>query len=283
MRLLGRVCRVVAYRQSATSLREVRDNGIEITKLDMRFEIIKTLGKEPNTAALAIYNAAPATRAELQTKPLTVRIEAGYEDSGPRGLFVGNLVHGAPKRDGVDWVSELELADGGRAYDRARVNRSWRAGTPLRSVLSDVASSMGMELPRELAGDPALDTRIPTGEALSGATRDELTRLLRRAGYNWSIQSGALQVLRSDQVVDGQAWEINESTGLVGSPEYSSPGKGKKRTLTLRTLLFPELAPGARFLLSSRAASGLHRILEVRHLGDTAGDDWYTEVEAAPL
>lgn len=283
MRLYDRVCRVVAYRQSAGSYRPSFVDGLEISRLRIAFEISKSIGKEPNTATVTITNASTETRAELQRQPLLVRLEAGY-DGVYRSLFVGDVRYADTKTEGPDRHTTLELRDGGRAYGGARLQRAYRAGTPTATILRELAAELGADLPSELLRDAALTSSIAASETVAGMARDELTRILARHGYSWSLQSGRLQVLPFGAALDGTAWPLSAETGLVGSPEYSEPDKkSKRRTLTAKALLYPELAPGAKVLVQSAEIDGLHRVTSVRHSGDTAGTDWYTEIEATPL
>lgn len=283
MRLYNRCARIVVHRQDPISLTERRDSWLTITDLRIAFEISKSVDKEPNTATVTVNNCNAQTRAELQQQPLTVQIEAGY-DNVYRGLFIGNMRYADPRFDGTNIEMKLELVDGGRAYTQARLARSYKAGTELRTVLRDVASSMGLDLPASLITSSEMTSQIAKGLSIDGVSREALTELLAPYGYGWSIQDGKLQVLRFDQARDA-VWTVNEDNGLIGSPEYSAPEKGshKSRTLTFSALLYPELVPGAKVKVESRRVNGLHRIKRVTHSGDTHGSDWTTEVEATPL
>jgi hypothetical protein len=285
MRLFDRCARVIVHRQDTTDLTERRDNWLSITDLRMAFEVKKSVDKEPNTATLTINNCNARTRADLQQQPLTVQIEAGYAGVY-RSLFLGNLRYGTSAVEGPQWETKLELVDGGRGYTRGRISRSYNSGTELRTVLRDAAKSMGLAIPQELLSAPDLSAQIAAGVSVTGVSRDTLTKLLAPLNYNWSIQDGKLQVLRADQTRD-EVWLINEENGLIGSPEYSAPEKKSKknkgRTLTFSTLLFPELTPGSKVKVESRAVNGLHKIKSIQHTGDTHGSDWTTEVEATPL
>ena len=70
---------------------------------------------------------------------------------------------------------------------------------------------------------------------------------------------------------------------MIGTPEFGSPPKsGKPPHMTVRCLLYPELVPGDLVQLSSRAKSGLFKLVKVTHSGDTHAADWQTEVEIQP-
>ena len=95
-------------------------SALEITDLRVQFKIERGLTKAPNQGDIYIFNASESTRADLETKPLSVQIEAGYDDV-PRLLFVGADVVVRPEREGVACpVVELGpvlLSTGHRAAD----------------------------------------------------------------------------------------------------------------------------------------------------------------------
>lgn len=259
-------------------------NGIEIEKLRIQFQIEKTLDKEPNTCELVITNLAAGTRVDLCKKPLIVRVDAGYEeDGGARHLFAGDLRYGWSKQDGTEWLTTLQLADGSRAFQHARVSRSYKAGTSVLTAVRDAARTMGVLLPRNLETSAELGRAFAAGVQLHGNTRDELTRLLAPFGYSWSIQSGRLVILKDDEVDTTRAIVISKDTGMLGSPEFGAPEKdGKPPTLTIRTLLYPQVTPGGMLSVQSESINGIFRAERVVHSGDSHGDDWYTEIEAKP-
>lgn len=289
-----RVYKVTAYRakpgtpggfvNTHSDFFEPLPNGIEITKLRVQFKVEKTLDKEPNTCELQISNLAEGTRANLCKKPLIVRVDAGHEeDGGARHLFAGDLRYGWSKQDGTDWVTTLQLADGSRAFQHARVNRSYKAGTSVLTAVRDAARSMGLDLPKDVLVSDDLQRAFASGVQLYGSSADELTRLLAPFGYGWSIQNGRLSVLKDDEVNTNRALVISQDTGLLGSPEFGAPEKdGKPPTLTIRTLLYPQLTPGGMLSVQSKSVNGIFRAERVTHTGDSHGDDWVTEVEAKP-
>jgi hypothetical protein len=296
MRLFGRVCHVTIYRPDGKPLDrptgfvdknqdffETLANGIEVRDLDVSFEIEKSISKQPNTCKIIIFNLNETTRSVItKTRPLTVRLDAGHDNTA-RFMALGNVKFGETYLKETAWETELELADGGRAFSNARPNKSYKAGTPLRTLVKDAAASMGLQLPTELTKDKTLDNRIPKGATLDGFAQDELTRLLAPLGYGWSVQNGQLQILGDNQVRNDTRRVISANTGLIGSPSFGPPTKKGKRTFTFQTLLYPELMPGSSVLVDSQFVSGPFKLLKVKHTGDTRGDEWTTECEAHPL
>jgi hypothetical protein len=290
MRHFNREWKVTAYparQQPAHSVIgtffDLLPNAIEVTKLRVKFEIEKQLGKDPNTCTITIYNLNKSSRAFFQQRPLHVRIDAGH-DGESRHLFQGDVRFGQTVKRGTEFETELQLGDGDRAFRFARVNRTFRTGTPLREALKEAARSLGLALPDNVNASPDLDQQFVNGESLVGPARDELTRLLAPHGYTWSIQNGALRILRDEETSPDEAILISQDTGMIGVPEFGAPDEaGGKPTLAVQCLLYPQVTPGGVIKVQSRDVNGSFRVQRVQHTGDSHGEDWTTEIEAKPL
>lgn len=255
----------------------------EIRDLRVEFQVEKHLGREPNTCEVKITNLAENTRAEFQTKPLKLRLEAGY-DGSPQRLFTGDLRWGDSIRESTDWATTLQIADGGRAYRNGRVRRSYKRGVTALTAVKELARSMGLTVPRNALAASELASQFAAGIVLQGRSQAELTRVLDRAGMDWSIQDERLQILRKAETRPDAPITIDQDAGMIGVPEYGAPErKGKPPTLTVRTLLYPVIGPGMRIRMNSRQVRGLFRVERVAHTGDTRGDTWATEIEAKQL
>lgn len=296
-RFFERVWTVSAYRTGPTKdfvgqhpeFFNPQPNILEISALRIAFKIEKHLAKEPNTCELTITNANESTRSELCRTPLVIRIAAGHvQDAGVRHLFTGAVTHGYSKKDGTNWHTVLALGDGAAAFNGARVNKSFGRGASALQAIRAVATTMGLELPREVQVSTELARQFATGLSLYGQSADELSRLLAPFGYGWSVQDGRLVILKDEQAAPGTALVISQVTGLIGSPQFATPSKGdtksKPAKLTFRTLLYPQITPGFLVSVQSRAIDGIFRAERVTHTGDShSTSDWVTEAECSPV
>lgn len=288
--LYRRAARVTAYQAAAGKFFGTAVDGMVIEPLRIQFQIEHNLRKEPNRCEIAITNCSEATRRFLTKKPLVVLIEAGYEGANSierqplRRLFQGDLRFGSSVMEGADWMTRLQLADGDRAYRHARVNKSYKAGTRVSQVLKDVAATCGLDLPSNLLADSALATaEFGTGVAMAGPAQAELTKILARYGYAWSIQDGKLQTLRDEDTAPGTAYVIDEAAGMIGSPELAAPEKANgKPSMSVATMLYPQIAPGCKVKVASRDVSGVFKVERVVHTGDTFTGDFKTEIQGVP-
>lgn len=258
-------------------------NQTEIKDLRVQFRVRKDLEKTPNTCDVTITNLALSTRTDLETKPLNVQLEAGYDDVF-RFMFLGDLRFAMTKMEGPNWHTLLQLGDADCHYKWARMNRSYGPNTTARQVIKDAAASMGMTLPKEVEDDADLDEVFKGGTTAFGPTRDQLTKYLAPYGYSWSLQNGQLRVLRDDRTHADTYKVISEEFGMIGSPEFGSPPKsGDPPHMTASMLLYPELMPGDKVELISKVKNGFFKIISVEHSGDTHGNNWSTEVELKPV
>jgi hypothetical protein len=255
--------------------------GLVITDLRMQFEIERDLTKHPNSCTVKITNLNEHSRAALTKKPLHVVVEAGY-DGVLRVLYEGDLNWGMSTLEDSDWVTTLQLADGGRAYAGARIAKSYSRGTTYKTVVKDLCTSFGQPFPKNLDSPEnaaLLVKQLSSGGVAFGEAREELSRILDPIGLGWSFQNGKLQILRETETASDQ-YEISEATGMIGTPDFGTPNEnGKPPHITVTSLLYPELRAGSRAVVKSRELNGLFKIIKVTHTADTHGAEWETKVE----
>lgn len=256
-------------------------NTVTITGLRMSYSIGRDLKKHPNACELSIYNLAEHTRHELQASGLMIDVLAGY-DGDLRRIFQGDVLYVISQRDGADWVTKIQMHDGLRAYNYARITRTYPANTPYKVIVTDIASAMDLDMPLFTpSAEALLQKQTPGSVSLSGPAANELTRFLAPHGMEWSIQEGELVILRDKDVRSGDAIVITEDDGMIGSPSYGNPDKkGRSPMLTVKCLPYPEIAPGKLISVESRDIRGVFRVEKVVHKGDSWGDGRETTTEA---
>ena len=253
-----------------------------IEELRVKFHVVKTLRPEPNTGSVEVYNLSDNSRRQLQGKGARCWLEAGYKTTVAQ-IFVGDVRYIEHKRDGCDWVTKLELGDGERAYKHGRVNASFKAGTRRADILKMLANQSGLDLGNVQAAYADLQTQEVSGFVAFNSAGEALTKALGAWGLEWSIQSGAIQILPKKGYVPAPAIQLDDSHGLIGAPESGSPlHKGGPHTLKFKSLLQAQIVPGKRIALQSMAQAGVFVAQKVEHDGDTMGGSWETTVEAIP-
>ncbi len=256
---------------------------------DVAFDVEKRSDGKPNTAEVRVWNLSTAHRGELASKfaaaagkkarRVVVQLEAGYV-SGVSRIFRGDLRMGYHERDGADIVTKIEAGDGEFTVSRAKIFKSYAPGTPITTVLKDVAKAMGVGLGNipNVAGFLGGGQAFVGGTTVSGKVTKELTRLTQSAGLTWSIQDGTLQFLATGKALDGTAIVVSAETGMVGAPNLDHKGR-----LEVRTLMIPDLFPGRKIQLDAAELQGFYLVEQVKYTGDTFSQDWYCDLDCKRL
>lgn len=248
------------------------------SSLDVAFSIERSLQPEPNTAEIQVWNLNPDHRSQLEELDrVAVTVEAGYEEQTAL-LFSGTVRTVFTTREGPDLITTLQSGDGEKEYQQSRVNLSIAAGTPNNSVLQQVTKALGVNEGNLSSAVLPTAPLFPQGGVLSGSASQIMTRITQSLGFEWSIQEGALQLLLANAPLAATATLLKSDTGLVGSPSVDSEG-----ILTAQSLLIPEIFPGRLIVLESERLSGNYRVEKCNYSGDTAGSDWYIDLEAKKL
>lgn len=253
----------------------------------MSFRVAKSTKREPNTCELKIYNLSATTRAGLQGVGVPVILSAGYPGNAAI-IFQGQSRTIDHMREGVEWVTRVRCGDGERAYQWAHFAESFAPGTSVADVIRAAAKALGVNtgnLEEQLAagGFRGGAVQFAHGYTAHGKAALELDGLMRSIGLSWSIQDGALQILRGTDPAPGRAVLLTPDTGLVGSPEHNAPDKkGKPPLIKFRSLLQPQIRCGGTVEIRSAAIRGQFRVESLDHSGDTASGEWYTSGEVQP-
>lgn len=259
------------------------EDGRTVPILRVVFDIDLHLEKEPNTASIQVFNFKEETRANVATKGLRTTIEAGYVGRTST-IFDGTLDYGHTTRDGHTWSTEFQSTDGGDELRKARINEAMARGTTLEQALKRAADQVGIGLGNIVdkikeGNIRGAMTEFSGGIVMSGSARDEIDRIMKLAGYGWSVQQRQFQALGpSDFIAADEVLSLSPSSGMVGSPQPGDDGN-----ITIRAKLLPDLLPGRKIDVSSALVDGFFRIEAARFTGDTWGDAWGVDVEAKPL
>jgi hypothetical protein len=262
-------------------------NAVVVKDLRVTFSIEKHLESTPNECKVSVYGLSEQSRALFQTKPLHVTLDVGYGGQLSR-IFSGDLRWGTSSIETPEVVTNLELADGDRAINHARVNHSYPPKTVRKDILKDVIGAMGLKVPRNLEEMKEVVDQFVGGFSSHGNASKVITKLLQPRGLGWSIQDGEFQVLREKDTRDDQAVVISVKTGMIEVPQMAAPEKaGKPAKLTVKSLISKQIAalkPGGKILLESAQLNNqLFKVTRILYEGDTHSSVWNATIEANPL
>ena len=259
----------------------LRLGTLEITDLDVEFDVRRSLRKEPNTADITVYNLPRDFRAEVeQSIDLPVELEAGYAE-GTNLIFRGRVIRAVSEINGPDVALKIEASDG-RAVRKKRVNKSYGKGVSLDTVVTELVSALGLGQGNLLRVKDKIFSRLgrvfPGGTTVSGSAADELGGLLESAGLEYSIQNEVVQILeRGKGALEGTAVFLGYDFGLIETPVISSEG-----LLIAKTLMIPDLFPGRKIQMAPDSpVQGIFRVTTAHYTGSNAvgAQDWCIEVE----
>ena len=274
------------------------DNLRDAPSLRIKFEVRKSLQKEPNPAKFEIYNLGPVNVNALQNEYTDLSLRCGYNDN-VKLLFSGNTQFVSYYHDKADTICEVICGDGDKQYRESFVNVTFAKGTTDEQIVDYCLK----QLPGINKGTLQLgSTGALRGRTFSAMTRDALDEIARTNGCNWSIQDGTLHMVRADAMLNAnEAVVLTPETGLLQAAERSAHG------ITATCLLNPDISVNSAVKLDNSAIrtkfarnrrgskqvnakppvslnkDGIYKVFRVQHSGDTRGTDWRTEIMCVGL
>ena len=262
--------------------------NLDLSDIDLIFKVERSTRREPNTAEIQIFNLNDTSRASIE-RGAAIRLRAGY-GANPSQIVRGDVRDVWTVGDQVDRTTFVTSRDGGTAYAEAPISRAYGPGTRCGQVLRDVVSALGIGEGNLSEFEAAFQLRtgastFADGYVAHGRASRILNDLLRGAGLRWSVQNGALQILRSGAPLQTQEIVLSSDTGLVGSPTWDDQGHrtgGARGVVSAKCLIQPGVEPGRKVRIESRDITGDFEVRKVAYNGDTRGQDWYATIEGRP-
>lgn len=237
---------------------------------------------------LAIYNLSRNTTINQGSE---LELTAGYDEEFDR-IFKGKIITVLKERDGANIVTRV-LCRSGAADARPSINVSLGAGATAIQAIQACATAWGLALnidKAQFADAPV----FPRGYTLNGDIPKVLNALASQIGFEWMQTADTLYVDRNDKPTAGEPREVSLFTGMIGVPEAEGDVKGIFVRVTMR--LSPRMRIRTNIELKSEYASystgnfyivppenggklsGVYKVVEVLHRGDSLGDKWETEI-----
>lgn len=263
--------------------------GLLLRGLRVRFAVERDATASANRCEVEIYNLKATTRAGIRQLHDDVVLAAGYAaGDGPRKLFQGQIDWKQDHRRPPEIVTILNAGDGRTALRETRLSLSLERGCSVGRACRVVADRLQLPIPAGSLPAQAESAQFASGFAFSGQAEEALRRITAAADLEYSVQDGELQIVPRRQAARVPAVVVNANTGLLDSPERAIGSEGKQEALVktkppwrFRCLLNPQLVPGRPVRLESATVAGVFRVEKLRHVGDTHGDDWFTECEVS--
>jgi hypothetical protein len=274
-------------------------NGLDLSQLQCKFEIVGATLTTLKHASIRIYNLAADTAKKIQDEYTTIALKVGYDGGELSLIFTGLITYvRRGKENATDSFVDIVAADSDDVYQFATVNTPLsRDNNSLQAQLDavmNILSLYGVTLSADSVSLPS--TNLPRGKALYGSVGEVLTAICKAANCFWFLENRKLVILHEDGIRPGGAIVLSPQTGLISQPVQTVDG------LNLRCLLNPLIAPGRLVQVNLQditqqsyrqnvlqpersnvpyqpglSSQNLYKVYQYRHTGDTRGNEWYSE------
>ncbi|MDR0489701.1 MAG: hypothetical protein LBH28_00445 [Oscillospiraceae bacterium] len=261
--------------------------GTDVSDLHCIFSISKTMSSDPNKSTLQIYNLAPKTRNSI-TSGKRVIIEAGYEKAQYGLIYDGDIVVVVNSAmNGINKLTQIVAQDGDLFLNSGFINVSYANGQKSIDYFNQVVGAAGGET--DSVTDDAKESTLPRGKVMFGNTGDYMRQFAKNEEALFFIDDGKINLIKAADPPRGEVVSLSPESGLIGTPEMSEDGiKGKcllNPMLKLNGLVHidnsnVELTTGfslAANVSGGGLSTGIYKIIQFTHTGDTRGNDWYTD------
>lgn len=207
------------------------------------------------------------------SKNKTIKIYAGYEDSGYGVIFDGDITAAIPK-DGIDVWLDIEAKTNYFARQNI-ITFSVDAQISVEKLAQKIAQLLGVALQWKSNSKKYIDSFT-----FSGAKAKLIEELNKYGDFIAFLDNGVLKVLDKDESVpneDDCIKLINISSGLIGAPSITEHG------VTFKTLLDSALSLGDWVKLESEkypVLNGLYQICELKFNFSTHSKEFYCEIKS---
>jgi hypothetical protein len=266
------------------------EKALDVSQLRRTFECVKAMIVQPQFSVISVYNLSAETENTIISEGMRVVLEAGYEGEQYGVVFDGNVVQTTrSKEDGTTYVLTLVAADSDMWASYSLSAFSMVKGQNCRQALESCIDKAS--IPSELGSisESLSSSSLTRGKVFFGLTADYVRQMARSENATAYIDGGKINFIKATDVPDGEVIELSPESGLIGVPAQNEYG------VTIKCLLNPQIKLNTLVhvdnslvrnqqyaqeqAIYSLDRDGLYRVIKLTVVGDTRGNDWYTEVE----
>lgn len=282
--LYGRRCRVIVSSSDG-------ETALDVSDLRVVFSCVKTAAQlQPQFSTIVIYNLSPKSENTIIQEGYRVTLEAGYEGSQYGLIFDGDVVQAIRnKEDGTTYTLTLVAADSDRWMSYSQSNFSLVRGQNNRSVIEGLASKATIPTQLGSISDSLSTSQLTRGKVIFGLTRDYIRQIAKSENAAAYIEGGKINFVKASDIPDGEILDLSPDSGLIGVPEQQDYG------VTISCLMNPQIKLNSLVHVDNTLVhaqqfdqgqqiytldqDGIYRVIQITYMGDTRGNDWYTELE----
>lgn len=291
--LYDRAFRLTAYDKDGNVCAIIDKDVANAASLRIVFHVTQMTSMINNIAEFSIYNCSLSTRTKL-LRSTYISFQAGYVGN-LKLIFKGRVMNLFDQRPQPDVVHTIY------ALDQFNQSIPCNVIIPAKATDREAIKIISGLVPEWIVMDSHLHdlTDKPIGKAVSILNLNAWQGMLKLGelfDLNFFVINSQLY---SSSRVNGKPPEdsekiiINYRTGMIESPVFDVANAG----VNVKTLLDGQLIPGSDVVIETvnpqvqfgavnyanfeQAAftRGTWRIFQADHLGDTRGNDWYTEIQ----
>lgn len=236
---------------------------ITSNELDIEFTVPFDDDLIANEAEITIYNLSTDT-INLLKKGTSLSIEAGYQqDTGV--IFSGFVDKVTTKYEGADKSTIIKCLDD--VTKKTVESITYKANTKASQILKELLNKTGIPI---AVFKVRRDWTYKDEQTVEGDLMENIKTYAEVCGISVFVNKGKIYA-RSLKEGDNINFTINESTGLIGSPEYfeeEQTVEDYKEIVTgynLKMLLQHRMTAAAIINLSSRNVNGKFRVRSGTH------------------
>jgi hypothetical protein len=274
----------------------------DVSNLRCTFAIEKVALATANYAEITIYNLTNDSETTIIKEGVRVIVEAGYDgfintETGEQTeakqygkIFDGDVIQFLRGReDNVDYTLTLICLDGDSFLNNNIIKTTLTAGMTQRQLVDHITAKP--LTPTEIGRiSPELSTqRLPRGKVFFGMPKDYLGDIARDNAASFWVDDGQVYITKATDITAEEALVLTPQTGLIGTPQQKQDGVSFKCLLnpSIRLMSMVKLdntmIRQQKYQLgqipSQLDQDGQYQVYKLRHVGDTRGDEWYTEVD----
>lgn len=272
---------------------KIKIGNYETEDLRIDFNVEKSLIGYPNLAKITIFNLSASSRAEIEEFGESVELFAGYNELVL--LFKGDLINVVHLKEGTEWLTELYAGDKYNAITNSSINKSLPSNTTPEQIFNELVGKMEGVTTGLLDGiQDCINAKrsLLRSIQLSGSVKKFIDELASNCGFDYAIADGIIDTIKEDKVLtDEPEILINQSTGMLGSPERTEAG------VNVKTLLNPAIKLGRRIKIEAvstkinagnlqfrnvpaPATVGTFKIIKIVHAGSLWDNKWESLITA---
>ncbi|WP_297428629.1 glucosaminidase domain-containing protein [Clostridium sp.] len=216
---------VIFGRKYRITVSDAQGNGIDVSQLRCTFNIVKTIQMQPNTSEITIYNLNAQTENSIMLYGSRVTVEAGYEGSQFGLIFDGDILQTIrEKEDSTTYKLTILALDSDRAINFEIANYSIVRGQTARSVINNMISKAQYPVFLGSISDKLDSAALTRGKAMFGKSSDYLRQIAKTYSLQYYMDDGKLNLINMEDLPEGEAFELNPESGLIGTPQQTDYG-----------------------------------------------------------